>query len=92
MTVAPRFFRIANPKALAKMTVPRPLLRSPAAIDGDRRARDLVCRRRTQESNGAAKLCWGDEIQGRLLLGQKLLDCFLLTYASLRSDQPCRSA
>src|SRR5229473_1677529 len=62
------------------------LLCRPAAIDGYRRARDLVCRRRAQEGDGAAKLLRRSKIQRRLLLSQKLLDGFLLTYASLRSD------
>src|SRR5262245_52565673 len=61
------------------------LLRSPAAIDGDRRAGDLICRSRTQEGNGAAKLRRSDEIQRRLLLGEQLPGGFLLTDASLRS-------
>jgi hypothetical protein len=38
------------------------------------------------EGHRAAKLCRRDKIQRRLLLGQKLLDCLLLTHASLRSD------
>jgi hypothetical protein len=72
--------------ALAEMTVLRSLLRSPAAIDRDRRARDLVCGSPTQEGNRAAKLFRRDEIRGRLFLSQEFLECLLLTDASLRSD------
>src|SRR5580700_5528941 len=70
----------AAPTALAS------LLCGPTAIDRDCRARDLVCRSRTKESHGAAKLRARDKIQRWLLLSQNLLGRFFLTYLLLRGD------
>jgi hypothetical protein len=72
-------------RSTTRMKLPRHpcswLPRSPAAIDGDRGAGDLVCRSRTQEGDRAAELRRRGEIEGWLLFGKKLFGRFLLTDA-----------
>src|SRR5262245_50826901 len=62
------------------------LLRGPAAIDGDRGARDLVRRGRAQEGHRAAELCRRDKIQRGLLFRQQLVGRLLLADMPVRGD------